>query len=374
MKKDADATSKPPTGEAPAPRPTSARPARRLPGWVAPIALLLVVAVAVWWFVFRESKEERGTRLLDQARKAMQAQDYATAEAHLQSAIELAPQNGLLLHNLAVLYLKQNRLAEARSAFERAVVTYGPDASEVQAEDLFQLATISFTEKKFPQAAAELERAIAAHPTRSQLHARLFDLQLGRLEDPTAAENTLSRWLRVCGRTPRNIEDAAFIFYQHQHYDDAATLAGQAAGLQDSFVEAHAMRARALGRGGRGREALESLRGPLQRYPKSPELWVAQSIVLVDVGSGREGLAAADRAVALAPKDFEAHQARQKALSATGQLEEALKEIEVARELTTDPGYQRMLLRRQRLLRATLAQAQGGTVPDAALDSLEASE
>jgi len=374
VKKDADATSKPP-GESPAPRSTPAPPPRRgLPGWIAPVALLLVVGIAVWWFVFRESKEERGQRLIDQARKAMQAQDFATAEANLKSAIELAPQNGVLLHNLGVLYLKQNRLAEARSALERAVVSYGPDASEVQAEDLFQLASISFTEKKFQQAAAELERAIAAHPTRAQLHARLFDLQLGRLEDATAAENTLARWLRICGRTPRNIEDAAFIYYQHQHFDDAALLAGQAAALQDSFVEAHAMRARALGRGGRGREGLESLRGPLQRYPQSPELWVAQSIVLVDLGAGREGLAAADRAVALAPKDFEAHQARQKALSATGQLEEALKEIEVARELTTDPGYQRMLLRRQRLLRATLGQAQGGTAADAAIDSLEASE
>jgi len=315
----------------------------RTSSWILPIVVLAAVLVGVWYFVFRATPAERTDRLLREARLAMQVQDYNTAEARLESALHLNPGNGVLLHNLGILYLQQNRLAEARSAFEQAAAAHGPQASELRAEELFQLATISYLEKNWTQAADELERAIAADPTREQLHGRLLDLELGRLEDRAAADSTAARFLRLCGSTPHNFYDIGLLYYQNGVYDVAAERARVANAMQDSLVEAHALLARALWKSEHVQEGLRSLEGPLQRYPKAAPLWVAQSLLLGEGRSREDALAAADHAIELAPSDFEAHQARQKALALLGRYGEALQEIDVARSLTKDPAKLRML-------------------------------
>lgn len=328
--------------------------------WLAPLAALAAVAAIVWWFVFRESPAERGARLLREANVAMQARDFLTAEERLQAALKLAPQNALLHHNLAVLYVQQKRPVEARAAFERAAAACGPEVNQVRAEEYFQLATLSFAEKKPAQAARELELAIEAHPSRLQLHTRLLDLQLGPLADSTAAAATTERLLVDCGRTPRHLTDAGYVHYQHRSYIAAAALAQAAVAMRDSFPEGHALLARSLGKQGRMAEGLRGLDGPLERYPRAHELWVAKSLLSLDVGLRKPALEAANRAVSLAPRDFEAHQARQKALAGDGQLQEALAEIEIARGLAADPAQLQMLQRQESFLRRLLGQAASG--------------
>jgi tetratricopeptide (TPR) repeat protein len=133
------------------------------------------------------------------------------------------------------------------------------------------------------------------------------------------------------------------------------------------------MLARALWKQGRLQPALAALEAPLQREPKAAPLWVVRALVLIDLEQREAALAAADRAVALAPRDFEAHQARQKALAALGQLREAMREIDVARGLTDDPAEQRALMRQQRILRSMMAAAgmepAGASAPAPAPDS-----
>jgi tetratricopeptide (TPR) repeat protein len=355
-------------------RPDATRPRRRigLVTWVSPLVGLAVVAAVVWWFVFRESPVERGARLLTEAKAAMDAHDFGTAEARLLAATKIAPQNALLRHNLGILYLQQNRLPEARAAFERAAAACTPEANKVRAEEYFQLANISYIEKKPAQAAGELEKAITADPAREQLHARLLDLQLGKLADSTAAVATTERMLRACGRTPRLLADVGFVHYQNREYSTAAEMAREAVAMRDSFPEGHALLARALWKQGQLAAALQSLAGPLQRYPNAVELWVAQSLLTLEQGRRTVALAAADRAVQLAPRDFEAHQVRQRALAASGQLQEARTEIQVARGLTQDPAQLRMLQKQDNILRGLLSQT-GGTgvlAPDAAADSV----
>lgn len=339
---------------------------RRDMAWLQPLAIVLAVAAGVWWYVARESAVERGTRLIAEAKRAMDTGDLATAETKLQAALRAAPRNGVLLHNLGVLYVRQNRLDEARSAFERAAATHGPEANQVRAEELFQLATLSYKEQKWSQAADELRQAIAADPTRTQLHSRLLDLQLDRLQDAAAAESTTARFLRLCGRTGKNLGDAAFVHYAHKSYVQAESLGREAVARADSNIQAHAVVARCLLRGRRVPEGLQYLEGPLARYPKAVDLWVAQSLLLLEAGGAAAGLAAADRAVAVAPQDFEAHQARQKALALLGRYPDALREIEVSRGLTEDPGRLRMLLTQQRILRSLMG---GGAVKPVPLPS-----
>jgi tetratricopeptide (TPR) repeat protein len=344
----------------------AARPPARSPwrGWLLPVVALVAVGAAVWWFVFRESSEERGTRLIQEARAAMDVRDYGTAEIRLREALEVAPGNGVLLHNLGVIYREQGRKQEARDAFERAAAAHGPEASELKAEELYQLASLSFRDKHWDQAAGELESGIAAHPQRVQLHTLLLDLQLGPLADPAGAESTTTRFLRICGPTAEHFGNAADVYLKHDASAAAAVpLARRAVELQDSYVEGHALLAQALFKSGRTEEALAELDAAQMRYPSAVPLWIERSRIQLHRGARQEALAAADGAVRLAPRSYDAHQARQRALSILGRYEEALREIELSRGLTSDPGEQLRLERQERIVRGAMGMSAPSGAP-----------
>lgn len=337
----------------------------RMP-WLLPLLVVAAVGGGVWWFVFRESAEERGQKLLDAAAIAMRTQDFATAEKRLLEVLEIQPGNGLLHHNLGVLYVQQKRLPEARAQFEAAAKTHGPQANEVRAEEYFQLATLSYAEKNWPLAARELNLAIESHPQRAQLHTRLLDLQVGRIGDLAAADSTLERFVRVCGPTAENFEGAAFVYYQNRIYDRAEGLARQATAASDSAYGAHALIARSLWRQGKLKDGLKSLETPLARYPGAVDLWVAQGLLLAEDGKKEAALAAADRALQVNPRAYEAHKLRQKVLAEMSRLPEALEEIEIALQLTQDPAERRILASQQAAIRSVLKQTAGtGVLPGA---------
>jgi len=332
---------------------------KRMP-WLLPLAVVAAVAGGVWWFVFRESMEEKGQKLLDAAAIAMKTQDFATAEKRLMEVLKLQPDNGLLHHNLGVLYFQQRRLPEARVQFQAAAKAHGPQASEVRAEEYFQLATLSYMERNWPQAARELNLAIESHPERAQLHTRLLDLQVGRMGDLAAADSTVVRYLRLCGRTAANLESVAYVYYQNKQYNRAEDVAREATAASDSAHAAYGLIARSMWRQGRLREGLKSLDAPLARYPSAATLWVARGLLLAEDSKHEEALAAADRALQLNPQDYEAHKLRQKVLGEMSRLPEALKEIEIAMQLTQDPAEQRLLAAQQQVIRGVLQQT-GGT-------------
>jgi tetratricopeptide (TPR) repeat protein len=323
-------------------RPGRAATAKRglaaLPPWLLPVVLLAAVGVVIWLVVFRENKVDRDRRLMTEARQAMQTHDFVTAEKRLRDVLHDTPQSGIVYHNLGILYVQQGQAAEARRAFERAVELALPNANEVRAEDLFQLAQISYGEKKWSEAAQDLQRAIAAHPTRVQLHTRLLDLQLGRLQDVIGSDSTTSRFLRVCGRTPQNLHDISFIYYKHRSYERSETLARQAVALSDTVFGAHSLVARSLWKTNHTEEGLKYLDGVLQRYPRTTELWVARGGLLQSLGRSREALEAAEKAVAIDPKDYPSHQLRALALASEGRNADALKELAVCRTLVNDPA------------------------------------
>jgi len=335
---------------------------RRLPSWLLPALLLVVVGVAVWAFLFRPNPSARVDRLMATARQAMAAQDYATAEKCLLEARRHAPKNGILLHNLAVVYVDQDRLDDARAAFERAASLYGPEANHLKAEELYQLAQLSFRESKWQQVASELEQAIAADPTRGQLHMRLVDLQLGQLRDQAAADSSVSRFLRLCGRTGHNLAAAAYVHYREGSYARAEELGRQAVALVDSMTSTHALIAKSMWKAKRIEAGRRYLEGPLQRYPRSAELWVAEGSLLAGAQRHAEAIATLDRALEIDPKNYAAHYARLVALTGAKRLQEALREVEDCRKLTDDPNEQRALQSRQGDLRQLLG-AEKGAAP-----------
>lgn len=347
-----------PTGDEPAPAATPAGAGtRRLPAWILPAALLAVVGLAVYLLVFREGAAERSTRLMAEAERAMRAGDVAAAEKHLKDIQRDAPQSPVVHHNLGVLYAEHGRLAEARSAFQQAADLTPPDANEARAEELFQLAQISYRERNWAQAAEELERSIAAHPMRSLLHTRLVDLQLHNLHDAAAADSTLARFLRLCGSTPQNLHDAAFVYMQNQSFAAAADLARRALAASDTLISAHVILGRSLVGAGRGPEALTHLNAQLERWPRSVALWNARGHVLQVMGAHSRALENADRVLELAPNEYWGHQLRAIALASLGRNEESLEEVRICLASTRDPNEQRRLLKLQGRLNAAMGRA-----------------
>jgi tetratricopeptide (TPR) repeat protein len=332
---------------------------KRMP-WLVPVLVVVVVATGVWWFVFRENKDEKSNRLIAAAGAAMKAGNLASAEENLKKALALRPNNGVLLHNLGVLYVNQKRLPEARVAFQRAADSDGPQANQVRAEELLQLAQISYAEKNWQRTVSELQQAIAADPQRTMLYTRLLDLQLGRMNDHAGADSTVARFLRACGPTARNYEDVAFVYYQDKEYALCGQLAQRATALVDTAYSAYSLAARAMWRQGQVPQGLAYIDAALRRHPTVVSLLVTKGLLLLE-GSHRDAaLAVSDQALRLSPRDYSVHQLRQKVFANFVRLDKALEEVGIARELTQDPDELRILLRQQRTLEGLMAAAQQG--------------
>jgi tetratricopeptide (TPR) repeat protein len=333
----------------------------RVPRWVLPVLLLGVAGFGVWFFVFRESRETRALRLYAQAGQAVDAKDDVSAERELLEAQRFAPSNPRIMHLLGSVYQRQARSEQARLALQRAVELYGPQDAKLRSEALFQLAQVAFDGERYGDAAQHLEAAIAANPTQAILHVRLLDLQLSQLPDSTASDSTTSRFLRLCGRTPQNLVRVAYVHYRRAWYRRCERLARQAVALDDTLAEAHSLVAQSLWKRKRIDEGLAYLEGPLRRYPRATELWTAKGSLLEGTQKHDEAIAALDRALELAPDNYDAHYARLVAYTYSYRTQLALAEVETCLRLTQDPGEHEALTSRRRSLQAIVSG--GGTKP-----------
>jgi len=327
-------------GPGPLPRPAAAETGRarwsrlrRRAAWIGPLGLLALVAVALWYFAFRDTPSRRVERIVGEAREALALFEYGRAEELLRRALEEFPDSPVLHHNLGILHLKQERYEAAREEFARAAESYGPEANEVRAEEYFQLAQIDVRMRRFPEAERVLENAIAAHPTRAPLHTWFIDLQLGFLRNPAQADSSTRRFLRLCGRTPKNLGDAAMVHYRRRSYQTSTALALEAAQAADTLLAAHVLVAKSYWKAGRSEEGLRYIAAPLQRYPRAPELWAARGSLEIGAARYDDAIRSLDRALEIDPRHYESHRAKMMALFNANRLEEALAQAEVCLEM-----------------------------------------
>jgi tetratricopeptide (TPR) repeat protein len=311
--------------------------------WLAPLFLLIAAGVGIWWFVLRDPLESRVEALVAEARTAFDLYEYNRAEELLLQARDMVPPgaqtsgvNVGVHHNLGMLYLQQERWEDARNAFLRAASFCGPAAYEVRGEELYQAAQIDMHLHRFESAEQALEQAIEAHPTRNVLHLALIDAQLAHSKDPAPAESTATRFLRLTGRTPENLRDAARLFYRRKAYPIARDLAMEATQEADSMITAHVIVAKSFWRSGLAEEGLEYLRGPLERHPDELPLWTAHASLLIGAARFDDALRSIDRALSIEPDNYDAHRVRMMALYNAKRYEEAMREAMVCRKLNTD--------------------------------------
>lgn len=311
--------------------------------WLAPLFLLTAAGVGIWWFVLRDPLESRVEALVSEARTAFDLFEYSRAEELLLQARDMVPPgaqtsgvNVGVHHNLGMLYMRQERWEDARNAFLRAASFCGPSAYEVRGEELYQAAQIDMHMHQFESAEQALELAIEADPTRNVLHLALIDAQLAHQRNPAGAESTATRFLRLSGRTPENLRDAARLFYRRNAMLPARQLAMEAAQAVDTMITAHVIVAKAYWRSGLAAEGLQYLEGPLQRHPEELPLWTAHASLLIGAARYDDALRSIDRALNIDPDNYDAHRVRMMALYNAKRYEETLQEAMVCRRLTQE--------------------------------------
>jgi tetratricopeptide (TPR) repeat protein len=316
---------------------------RRPSAWFGPLAVAAGVAVAVWYFGFRDTRSERVTRIVGEAREALALFEYARAEDLLRRALAEFPDSAVLHHNLGALYVRQDRYEAAREEFVRSAELCGPEANEVRAEEYFQAAQIDLRLRRYPDAERALQKAIAAHPARALLHTQLVDVQLSFLRNPARADSSTQRFLRLCGRTPDNLRDAARVHYRRGSYAVSTALALAAAQAADTMMAAHVLVAKSYWKSGRSEEGLRYLEGPLARYPEAAELWSVRGNLEIGRGRYDDALRSLDRALELDPRHYETQRTKMIALFNADRFEEALAQAELCKELTRSEGERNFL-------------------------------
>lgn len=344
---------------------------RKVLGWLGPLVLLAVVVGGVWYFVFRESRSERVGRLMTEAGRARELYEYKKAEQLILEAIEISPDAPLLYNALAVIYVTQERLDDARGAFARAAFLCGPQANEVRADMYGKVADLDVKLGRYADAEGALEMAIGSHPTRRDLHTRLIDVQVGFLENQARADSSTRRFLRLCSPTPENLYDAARLYFARDAWLGAAELAKQAALRADTLIVAHTLVGNAYWRAGWPDTGLAYIEGPLERHPDAAELWVMRASLEIGAKRPEAALESLQRALELDPNSYTAHRARMMALYNAERYEESLAESDVCYALTESDDEKRFLRMHANRVREILEgrppgrgyPAEGGTEP-----------
>ena len=84
--------------------------------------------------------------------------DYPRAEASLQSALQKTPDNARILYDLGLAYRKQNRFADARSAYEKAI------ALDPRSDTMMALGAVMLLQGDQAGAVREYQRAVSLDP------------------------------------------------------------------------------------------------------------------------------------------------------------------------------------------------------------------
>jgi Flp pilus assembly protein TadD len=127
---------------------------------------------------------EKARKEFDQGMKAIQANDLAEAQKHLEKAIEEYPQYARACNALGVVYMKAGQPVKGREAFEKAVALDNNNA-----EALINLGKIRVREKNNAEAEKLFGRAVLAAPANAEALTLLASVQFAQDRYEEAAAN-----------------------------------------------------------------------------------------------------------------------------------------------------------------------------------------
>ena len=240
---------------------------------------------------------EKAKKLFFEALDFIDASNFTNAELRLREALQLSPENGAILTNLAVALQQQGKRPEARECAERAL-----SAKSDNIEALLVLAESCAYDEHLSEALAAYDKIISLEPTIAEAHNNrgVVLKRLGRAAD------ALESYDRALACNP-NLSDA----YLNRadaldEPEEALTEYDRAIALNSAATHAWLGRGNACCKLRRYDEGFTAYEKALAQQPELAEAWLGRGNALRDLRRYDEAIAAYDKAIALKPNFAEA--------------------------------------------------------------------
>lgn len=257
------------------------------------------------------------------------ANRFADATTTLRHVVQFAPTLSSAWSLLGLSEFETRDFADALTCLEKARSLGVNDDPEIERVSLYHLALLLIRSGAFDRASGLLLTAFGESPMSEQIRIALglATLRIPLLPDELdpAHEGLI---LAVGGAAGSDAGHFAALLQAHH---DTPYL--------------HYAFARSLARTNRNSEALNALRDETAISPASPLPWIEISRLQLALGARKDAIAAAEKAVALAPASKFAHEALADALQASANPARAAAERKLAGQLaSTDPPERRIAL------------------------------
>jgi eukaryotic-like serine/threonine-protein kinase len=133
------------------------------------------------------------------------AGDFKSAEANLKTALEKTPDNARVLYNLGIVYWKENRLEEARTALEQAI------RLEPRTEPMMSLGVVYFIQGKYQDAIQIYKRAVQLSPENWDAWGSLASVRQWGFRDLKEALNDYERAIRLGRQQMKTTPDDPYL-------------------------------------------------------------------------------------------------------------------------------------------------------------------
>jgi tetratricopeptide (TPR) repeat protein len=261
------------------------------------------------------------------------ANQFADARSTLQHVVGFAPDLGVAWGLLGLSEFETRDFADALIHLEKAQSLGIKDDAEIERVSIYHLGLLLVRTGEFERASDLLLKTFGESQMSDQLKIALglATLRIALLPDDIdpskeglvlAAGNAASAGTKALDRFPALLQTYPDVPYLHYAY-----------GLS-------------LAKAGRDKEAIGFMREETIISPESPLPWIEISRLQLHLGSAKEALIAAQKAVALGPTNEIAHERLAAALESVGETVQSTGERKVADHLTAvqDTPEQRIIL------------------------------
>jgi Tfp pilus assembly protein PilF len=257
---------------------------RHLASYIICGAIIALFVLATWWVHsankpsqqwWQEVKRQlspshiiqrlKATRYLQDAREAINRNDWESAEKLLRQAVKVDPQNREAWQMLVMVLVRQNRWTEAESLAAKI------RDREAKADALLMLADIAYTQRNWDKAKQIYQQVIKLDPDNAAA-LNNYGYMLAELgEQLDEAEKMIRKALKIRPNEPAFLDSLGWVYFQRGNYREALKWVEKAVKGQPKDAELRYHLGMIYWKLGDREKALRELREALKINPRHPE-------------------------------------------------------------------------------------------------------
>jgi Tfp pilus assembly protein PilF len=257
---------------------------RHLASYIICGAIIALFVLATWWVHsankpsrqwWQEVKRQlspshiiqrlKATRYLQDARKAINRNDWESAEKLLRQAVKVDPQNREAWQMLVMVLVRQNRWTEAENLAAKI------QDRKAKADALLMLADIAYMQRNWEKAKQIYEQVIKLDPENATA-LNNYGYMLAELgERLDEAEKMIRKALKIRPNEPAFLDSLGWVYFQRGEYNEALKWVEKAVKAQPRDAELRYHLGMIYWKLGDKEKALRELREALKIDPRHPE-------------------------------------------------------------------------------------------------------